>query len=170
LIRLGGFEPSVLARAAALERLLNDSSFAMSRLEMPESLRIWREIANVDFFAHPSDAPVWRIGVRSSHAAAVAAYVAEAMEALYYYDCAGGVIWLQSHSEQDAGATIVRTAIARAGGGDAHATLVRADAAIRSTIAPFEPLVPGVEALTRRIKRQFDPHALFNRGRMYEGI
>jgi len=56
----------------------------------------------------------------------------------------------------------VREAVLRAGG---HATLFRtgrADAAGR-----FTPLAPALATLHERLKKQFDPAGIFNRGRLY---
>jgi glycolate oxidase FAD binding subunit len=58
----------------------------------------------------------------------------------------------------------------RAAMGEGHATLIRASDAIRARVPVFEPLTPGVAALTRGVKAQFDPRAILNPGRMYEGV
>jgi glycolate oxidase FAD binding subunit len=34
----------------------------------------------------------------------------------------------------------------------------------------FHPLAPATLELHRRLKRQFDPHGIFNPGRMIEGL
>ena len=41
--------------------------------------------------------------------------------------------------------------------------------AVRATEDPFQPLAPGVAALTERVRAQFDPQGIFNPGRMYGG-
>ena len=43
-------------------------------------------------------------------------------------------------------------------------------AAVRASAAVFEPLTPGLAALTRRIKESFDPKGILNPGRMYAGV
>jgi glycolate oxidase FAD binding subunit len=48
-----------------------------------------------------------------------------------------------------------------------HATLIRADAAVRGSIDVFHPLEPGVARITSRLKTVFDPAGILNRGRMY---
>jgi glycolate oxidase FAD binding subunit len=67
----------------------------------------------------------------------------------------------------DAGAAAVRRAVAACGG---HATLVRAPAALRAAVEPFEPLDAGLAALTKRVKEGFDPKGVFNTGRMWAGV
>lgn len=75
-------------------------------------------------------------------------------------DWAGGQVWLAS----DAPAATIR-AIAREAGG--HAVLFRGAEAGEDV---FEPLPGPLLALHRRIKSAFDPGAVFNPGRMYEGL
>ena len=58
----------------------------------------------------------------------------------------------------------------RAVGGEGHATLVRAPAAIRATVPVFEPQDAGLAALTKRIKESFDPKGVLGPGRMYAGV
>jgi glycolate oxidase FAD binding subunit len=58
-------------------------------------------------------------------------------------------------------ATTVRAAAARAGG---HATLFRGDARGNGV---FQPLAPPLAQIHRRLKAAFDPHGVFNPGRMY---
>jgi glycolate oxidase FAD binding subunit len=41
---------------------------------------------------------------------------------------------------------------------------------MRASIDVFQPLNPGVTALTRKLKASFDPEAILNPGRMYRGI
>ena len=59
------------------------------------------------------------------------------------------------------------TALAAHGG---HATLIRADAALRATIEVFQPQPEALARLSARIKESFDPERILNRGRMYAGI
>ena len=74
----------------------------------------------------------------------------------------GGQRWVQAGAEH-AGA--LREAAAKAGG---HATLFIADDG-RSTLGidRFEPLKAPLDRIHRRLKAEFDPAGIFNRGRMY---
>ena len=71
------------------------------------------------------------------------------------------------HVEALAFAWLAREALAGRGG---HATLVRAPAALRAAVDPFEPQPPALRGLTQRVKRSFDPEGVLNPGRMYAGI
>jgi glycolate oxidase FAD binding subunit len=72
----------------------------------------------------------------------------------------GALRWVRS----DAPADTVR-ARARAAGG--HATLFRGGDRASGV---FQPLDPVIDRIHRRLKAEFDPHGIFNRGRMYEGF
>jgi glycolate oxidase FAD binding subunit len=55
-----------------------------------------------------------------------------------------------------------------AGGG--HATLLRADDAVRSRVPVFQPQPAPLAALTKRVKQAFDPKGALNPGRMIVGV
>jgi glycolate oxidase FAD binding subunit len=164
-IRLEGFAPSVEARCAALKTDLG----ALGELEELHSMnsgRLWKELRDAAPLAARPELVVWRVSVPPTHAAAVVAAIGPV--ALHWYDWAGGLIWLGlAPGERDGGAARIRAAVVPAGG---HATLIRADAALRSTVAVFQPQEPALAALTARIKHSFDPRRILNRGRMYEAL
>jgi glycolate oxidase FAD binding subunit len=81
-----------------------------------------------------------------------------------FYDWSGGLVWLETPATADAGSADIRRAVATHGG---HATLIRADEAVRRTVEVFQPLGPAVDRITRGIKQAFDPLRLLNPGRMY---
>jgi glycolate oxidase FAD binding subunit len=81
-----------------------------------------------------------------------------------FYDWSGGLIWLEVPESADAGATDIRRVIAQYGG---HATLIRADASVRAAVEVFQPLEPGIDRLSRKLKASFDPTGILNPGRMY---
>jgi glycolate oxidase FAD binding subunit len=83
------------------------------------------------------------------------------------FDWAGGLLWVAIAPCDDARASLVRRAVEVCGG---HATLVRAPAALRATVAVFEPQQPGLAALTRRVKQSFDPQGVLGPGRMWAGV
>ncbi|MDB5774867.1 MAG: glcE [Herbaspirillum sp.] len=58
----------------------------------------------------------------------------------------------------------IRAAASAAGG---HATLFRGG---DKQIGVFQPLAPAVEKIHRRLKAGFDPHGVFNPGRLYPGL
>ena len=53
---------------------------------------------------------------------------------------------------------------------DGHATLFRAEDDVRERIEVFQPQLPALAGLTRRVKASFDPNGVFNHGRMYKDI
>lgn len=99
-------------------------------------------------------------------AAAIAGATGSAVE--YYYDWAGGLIWLAVAEGDDADAHTVRGAVAAHGGG--HATLVRATAGTRRRVPVFEPRPAPLAALERRVKESFDPRHILNPGRMVPDV
>ena len=70
----------------------------------------------------------------------------------------GGLRWMRCAPGE---AAALREAAARAGG---HATLFRA--AGTATLPRVTPLPPALDHIHRELKRQFDPAAIFNRGRL----
>ncbi|MFA7280759.1 MAG: glycolate oxidase subunit GlcE [Sterolibacterium sp.] len=110
----------------------------------------WRE-QQTDFFA--GELPLWRLSVPS-----VAPPLDLHGEQLIEWG--GSLRWLSS----GAAAESIRNAAAQAGG---HATLFRASEDLKQEAGVFHPLPHHMLALQRRIKHCFDPHGLFNPGRMY---
>lgn len=72
----------------------------------------------------------------------------------------GGLRWLASTAAADG----IRAVVQAAGG---HATLYRGAAAAEPV---FQPLPAPLLALQQRLKHQFDPHLVFNPGRIYREL
>jgi glycolate oxidase FAD binding subunit len=171
LFRLEGVKPSVSHRSATLAAELKAFGAAQV-LPEPISADLWRTIRDVTPFADnsPADgsaAPVWRISTAPTQGAALAAGIAQATGGVWFLDWAGGLIWLSLPPSDDAGAARLRPLVANAGG---HATLIRAQPAIRAAVAVFEPQDEGLAALSRRVKESFDPKGVLNPGRMWAGV
>jgi glycolate oxidase FAD binding subunit len=166
-LRVEGFAPSVAHRRGALEALLKPFG-ELAALDAAASGPLWRSIRDVTPFASgPQSGPLWRISTAPARGADLAASIAGAGPARFLFDWAGGLIWAVLDSRADAGAAIVRRAVAAGGG---HATLVRASAATRAAVDVFEPQAAGVAALTKRVKASFDPKGVLNPGRMWAGV
>jgi glycolate oxidase FAD binding subunit len=76
----------------------------------------------------------------------------------------GGQRWIASALEP----STVRRVAEQAGG---HATLFRlAGAQAAPDQGVFHPLAGGVLAVVSRLKKEFDPHGLFNPGRLVHGL
>jgi glycolate oxidase FAD binding subunit len=164
LMRLEGVAPSVSHRIAVLAVLLKAYG-ASESLGAETSLMVWRAIRDVLPF-EGDDRPVWRVSTAPMQGAEVTAVIAAA-GGTYFFDWAGGLIWIALPPSDDAGSDLVRPAVGRAGG---HATLIRGPAAIRAKVPVFDPQTEGVAALTRRVKDSFDPKGILNPGRMWAGV
>jgi glycolate dehydrogenase FAD-binding subunit len=168
-LRLEGFAPSVAHRKRMLEALMKPFGDLVSVGEVV-SQALWRAVRDVTPFAasrNGLDRPLWRVSTAPSRGAELAAMVAKRAEAQMLYDWAGGLIWLALDPSDDAGAALVRRAVAAIGG---HATLIRAPASTRAAIDVFEPQDAAVAALTKRVKESFDPKGVLNPGRMWAGV
>ena len=168
-LRVEGFDPSVAARSEALRDLLG-SFGALEELHSANSAVFWQEVRDAVPFQQ-DDHPLWRISVAASAGAAVVRDIASAQAGAAIYDWGGGLIWYRldnAAGDVGVGATAVRTALSRHGGG--HATLVRATDAVRAQAEVFQPQATGLAALTARVKDSFDPRRILNPGRMYRGV
>ncbi len=106
------------------------------------------------FFA--GDAPLWRIAVPS--ASGVLSLAGKQL-----VEWGGAQRWLRVERD-DEPAAAVRQAAERAGG---HATLFRADDATKAALGVFQPLSVPLARIHRNLKLAFDPHGVFNPGRLY---
>ncbi len=113
--------------------------------------------------------PLWRVSLRPTDAPAIAAAAHGAFPTRVLYEWGGALLWIAVGADlPDAGAAIIRSALAATGNG--HATLFRAPTAARNAVPVFQPLAPAVMDLTRRVKASFDPAGVLNPGRMYAGL
>ncbi|PJI42435.1 glycolate oxidase subunit GlcE [Ferrovibrio sp.] len=167
-IRVEGTEVSVKARCEALRDLLVSVGAPLEELHSMNSAWLWREIRDVAAFVLPQDRVLWRISVAPMSGPSVTAAIAQAQpDAQFFYDWAGGLVWLTLPPAEDAHAALVRSTVAGNGGG--HATLFRADAATRAAVPVFQPQPEALAALSRRVKDSFDPMNILNPGRMVAG-
>jgi glycolate oxidase FAD binding subunit len=167
LFRLEGVAPSVRHRKEALAALLRPYG-AVTEIGEAVSRRVWRSVRDVQPFAAngPSGPrPVWRVSVPPARGHEVAALIEPSAQ--MFYDWSGGLIWIAPLPAHDAGAVMVRKAVAPLCG---HATLIRAPVATRAALDVFEPQPGPVAALTKRVKESFDPKGVLNPGRMWAGV
>ncbi len=164
-LRLENFDTSLAYRTGQLAESLTAFGTTIE-LDDGASHDFWEGMRTLAFLQDSQD-PVWRISTAPTQGARLVAALSKRLDCRAAYDWSGGLIWLQCAPSSDAGATEVRRVVAEMGG---HATLIRADAALRSSIDVFQPLNPGVAALTAKLKTSFDPAGILNPGRMYRGV
>lgn len=164
VLRLEGFGPSVAYRAEALAALMAAHG-PVRRIEEEASRALWRAIRDCAPFADGTMAPVWRVSMAPGDGHRMVAALRMEAGVNAFYDWQGGLVWLRM--EADPEADLLRALIARCGGG--HATLVRAEPALRATVPVFQPQPEALAALSARLRAQFDPHGILNPGRMAAG-
>jgi glycolate oxidase FAD binding subunit len=157
---------SVDYRLGEVRRLLR-SAGAPDIIEGRAAELLWQSVRDAAVLTDDSTRAVWRISTAPSKAPDLTARIAQSIPAQWFYDWGGGLVWMATAAEGDAGASFIRAATVEFGG---HATLVRAPREIRDRASPFEPPSEPVMALTRGIKASFDPGGIFNPGRMYAGV
>jgi glycolate oxidase FAD binding subunit len=158
-LRLEGIAPSIAYRRDKLVSITADKAHHVIGPE--DSRSQWMAIRDVHPFAEGRDRCVWRLSVPPAEGARVTAALALELEARWFYDWAGGLIWIDVPERGDASATAIRAAIRQG-----HATLVRGPEPVRAAVPVLEPQTDALAALARRVKSAFDPAGIFNPGRM----
>jgi glycolate oxidase FAD binding subunit len=161
LLRIEAYTSSVAPQSRALAAPLAAYG-ATSILAEADTRLLWSHLRDVRLFAADTR-PLWRISVPPMAGAAVAEALAP-LGAEYYYDWAGGLVWLTVPEMPDAGAERIRAAVAKAQG---YAVLIRAPAAVRAHIPTFAPATGPLRELTERVKTAFDPAGVLNPGRFF---
>ncbi len=130
-LRLEGITPSVAYRRDKLAALLKEFS-AAGTLPAKQSKKQWQAIRDVAPLASRAERCLWRISVAPTEGPLVAQKVAASVDARWFYDLGGGLVWLDVPSTDDAAAAIVRGAV---GQGPCHADpRPRSGAARRSSV------------------------------------
>jgi glycolate oxidase FAD binding subunit len=160
LIRVEGTPSAIVEKLSLLRTHFADHDLMALDEMLADTL--FKAIGNGGFFVN-SRSDLWRLVLTPSEAGAA---LAELRPTFWYADWAGGLIWLALEATQET-AGALRALTARFGG---HATLMRAGDEARSRLAIFDPETPARAKLTRSVKAAFDPHRLFNPGRMYRDV
>ena len=146
-VRLEGAESAVNAAAKKLggESVSDDEAGAF-----------WRGLRDQTdpFFAGTE--PLWRLSIPSTT-------VPLDLPGRQLIEWGGALRWVKS----DAPAETIRKLAQQVGG---HATLFRADGALKKIAGVFTPLDPALAKIHQNLKRTFDPHGIFNRGRIYPDL
>ncbi len=147
-VRLSGAEPAVRSTGKKL-----------GGEEIAEGEAFWLAVREQ---THPFFQPggqLWRLSIKSTTPPL-------SLPGKQLIEWGGALRWLMvdEDADQESVHSAVRQAAESAGG---HATLFRSPGS-RSNV--FHPLSPAVAQITRRLKEKFDPHRIFNPGRMYPQI
>jgi glycolate oxidase FAD binding subunit len=164
LLRLEGIRPSVVYRRDKLAKLLKEFG-GVDVLAEKQSRKQWREIRDIHPLADNQDRTVWKLSVTPSKSAGIISKISRQLDVRYFFDWAGGLIWLAVSPTPDASAHIIRGSFEQG-----HATLMRGSQDVRSNVEVFQPQNAALAALTSRVKASFDPAGVFNPGRMYKDI
>nr|WP_205790257.1 FAD-binding protein [Microvirga makkahensis] len=167
LIRLEGFSVSVDYRLGELRRLLKPFGGSTDILEGRGAEAVWQSLRDATLLTDSADRAIWRVSTAPTKGAEFTKRVTQALDAQWFYDWGGGLIWISAPVDGDAGASVLRETTQALGG---HATLVRAPAETRSAVDVFEPQSDTLMTLTKGIKASFDPAGILNPGRMYAGV
>ncbi len=159
------FEGIAISVAARRDRFVSALKHNCELFNAEPSRAIWQRIRDCKVFDHDNARALWRISVAPSEGAAVAKAIAEQQDARYFFDWAGGLLWMSLAARGDGGAAIVRSAVT-----NGHATLYAAPKELRERVDVFHPQSPSVAALTARVKSALDPQGKLNPGRMYKGV
>jgi glycolate oxidase FAD binding subunit len=139
-------------------------------LEAEPSAVFWSSIRDLVPLSEPVDRVVWRVSIPPTRGAELGEAIAHALDANWYLDWGGGLLWVAVAGAEDGGAAVIRGAIrGQDGRGTGHATLIRGSPALRRAVPVFEPQTPQLAALAARVKESFDPRRILNPGRMVEG-
>jgi glycolate oxidase FAD binding subunit len=115
-----------------------------------EAKTFWADLREQKLAFFQDNTSLWRLSLAS-------ATVHVPLSGAWLTDWGGALRWVKTDEES---AVIFQTALALGG----HACRFRS-----SLGGKFQPLPPGLEKLHRDIKQAFDPHGIFNPGRLYAG-
>lgn len=144
-VRLMGAQAAVHAACARL---------GGERLERADGSRFWSVLREqgLDFFA--GDAPVWRLSLPSTTPPLD-------LPAPLLIEWHGAQRWLRGELPREA----LAAALAKVGAG--NTAVITAFRGGDRAAGVFAPLPPALMQIHRRLKHAFDPHGIFNRGRLY---
>ena len=153
LIRIEGFEESVKYRVQQLLTLFGDLEPDRIATDPSENDLIWRHVRDVKTFR---DIPgnVWKTSVKPTDMIRVTG----CWDYDHVVDWAGGLIWTLAPEDVDLRAVL--------GELDGHVSLIRGQLSELERFGRFQQEGAVVSALTKGIRRKFDPRGLFNPGLM----
>src|SRR5437899_320475 len=136
-LRVEGPMPSVAFRRDALLREHGAAGEAQN-LADSQSIAFWRGVGEVAPLAGLGERAVWRVSVAPARGGELGLHLARTLDAAWFLDWGGGLLWIAVAEQGDAGAAVIRAGIRGAGGqGTGHATLVRGSPALRRAVPVF---------------------------------
>ena len=158
LARLEGPAPSVAAQA---EMLVTRYSGDPESLEYDDSVDIWRNLRELSFARPSPNRQLWRFSGPATNAKLLVENLKAHQLEHYVLDWGGALLW--ALFPDSVAATDLHDVALRC-----QATAWRfADNGEDDNHRAFSPLSSGVERLNAAVKRAFDPHGLFNPGRIH---
>ena len=157
LLRLEGFEDSVVHRTELLKRILGEYGEIHVDQDQNNVMATWKGLANVRPFSD-AEGDVWRLVTKPDRAVQIVGVLRQQIDAEAIYDWGGGLVWLRVPQGIDCRALL--------GQFPGHATLVRASDETRHRIRPFSRYGHRLDDIAEDIRRRFDPRNLLNPGIM----
>ncbi|AHJ68970.1 (S)-2-hydroxy-acid oxidase subunit GlcE [Granulibacter bethesdensis] len=156
LLRIEAFAPSAHYRLEKLQAMLGGHL-----LGHKESVTLWRDVRDVRFLTHaPTDA-IWRVSVAPSVGPAIVSTAQQSGGAVQM-DWGGGLVWVSAPANTETHHALTRAVASVKGSW----TLMRAPDAMRQAVDVIPPESAALARLGAGVREAFDPHALFNPGRM----
>ena len=115
----------------------------------------WRSLREQTHTFFAGDAPLWRVSLPSTCPVLT-------LPGRHLVEWGGAQRWLRGGTASVD--QVIRSMAEKSGG---HATLFRANETLKSTLGTFQPLSAPLAQIHRRLKLAFDPHGVFNPGRLY---
>lgn len=159
-LRLEGLSASVSYRAQELARKLQEFGNAKLDSDAESVHATWQSAGDASAMVaseNDGETDLWRLSVKPTDGPAVAARFGNAR---CLFDWGGGLVWLAVEPGTD-----VRSQLSGAAAGG-HATLFRAAASTKDALGVFEPENTALAMISERLRKEFDPIGVLNRGRM----
>lgn len=138
-------------RLSGAAAAVNSVKLKLGGEEVKDAHAFWHSVREQQHGFFAAAKPLWRLSLPSTAASL-------SVPGQQLIEWGGAQRWLAS----DATADVIRQAALASGG---HATLFRSAGA---TAEPFQPLAATLLEIHKRLKQHFDPHNIFNPGRMYQ--
>ncbi len=156
MVRLEGSEEALKAQLAALDI----PSTGTEILEQAASSAAWEKVREIGTEPLAADEERWRFVLPSNQTIALLEALKPHQPLRYWCDWAGGLLWIDFSTVTPA-ALLHQLALEH--GGVAWRIGTTTD---DPNSTAFTPLEPGLVQLNKRLKEAFDPHGIFNPGRL----